>query len=475
MTSTGCCVQALAGSCPTYNELLVLANCNAVGVGQLCEGDGECGTSNALNNCPVNWDVYTRVVCTPPPPPIPPPPPLPSPPPPPPQVECTGNMQWRECGSGCNSTCTEPSPMCTMQCVPRCQCPLETPVWHDHLGTCGTTTQCLTPATSAASGGFYANDPCETYVHTQNTTTAATGWYHTGRAQMFMFAGNVQDCCNRCNEMNDPAKPPPPPSAPPNPPPPSSSIIFGIGALPSFEMSHCHGIHVSMTTFGASCQFYHRRLDGTMGTLIPRDTPASLTYSGGANWYTVPFPPPPPHEPPSPSPPPPGAPPATAVTIGIASECPKTKPIAGSSCANYNESASSCAYDFYCCPSGSMCMNLTFASCPEGTWQIALSAVNCPDSSPFLPPPPPMPSAPPNGDISPAMIIVISAIAVVAVGTAAVAIYFVLTSGASSTKAAVSGASKPLLASATSSAVERPSLAAMPSWTFDTLGASNKR
>ena len=33
-----------------------------------------------------------------------------------------------ECGSACNSTCDEPIPICTQQCVPRCQCPYDT-VW----------------------------------------------------------------------------------------------------------------------------------------------------------------------------------------------------------------------------------------------------------------------------------------------------------------------------------------------------------
>ena len=36
---------------------------------------------------------------------------------------CTGGMVWKECGSACTRTCSEPEPVCTKQCVPKCECP----------------------------------------------------------------------------------------------------------------------------------------------------------------------------------------------------------------------------------------------------------------------------------------------------------------------------------------------------------------
>ena len=50
----------------------VMKNCTEVPEGDLCEADGECGTSTVLNNCEnMNWDgftnndVYRRIACEP--------------------------------------------------------------------------------------------------------------------------------------------------------------------------------------------------------------------------------------------------------------------------------------------------------------------------------------------------------------------------------------------------------------------------
>lgn len=58
------CVDVLPGEwCPDGAENLNLPDCLAVGVGQLCEGDGECATDDTLNNCGT-YDVYARVPCS---------------------------------------------------------------------------------------------------------------------------------------------------------------------------------------------------------------------------------------------------------------------------------------------------------------------------------------------------------------------------------------------------------------------------
>ena len=36
---------------------------------------------------------------------------------------------WNDCGSMCTKTCAEPTPRCTKQCVPKCECPAAAPVW----------------------------------------------------------------------------------------------------------------------------------------------------------------------------------------------------------------------------------------------------------------------------------------------------------------------------------------------------------
>jgi len=53
-------------------------------------------------------------------------------------------MEYTECGSACNATCAG-TPICIEVCVPRCECPAEIPIWHDHLDACGTTEECPEP------------------------------------------------------------------------------------------------------------------------------------------------------------------------------------------------------------------------------------------------------------------------------------------------------------------------------------------
>ena len=54
-----CIATAVAASeCPPNAQYM--ANCDDVSIGELCEGDGECGTTNNENNCPGGYDVYRR-------------------------------------------------------------------------------------------------------------------------------------------------------------------------------------------------------------------------------------------------------------------------------------------------------------------------------------------------------------------------------------------------------------------------------
>jgi len=54
----GVLVPVDEADCPEEKNL---ANCANVGPGKMCEGDGECGTANALDNCNAGgWDIYKK-------------------------------------------------------------------------------------------------------------------------------------------------------------------------------------------------------------------------------------------------------------------------------------------------------------------------------------------------------------------------------------------------------------------------------
>lgn len=56
--SCGVCLNRVErAECPTSDALDIMPNCTGVPVGEMCEADGECGTSTVLNNCEnMNWD-----------------------------------------------------------------------------------------------------------------------------------------------------------------------------------------------------------------------------------------------------------------------------------------------------------------------------------------------------------------------------------------------------------------------------------
>ena len=61
--SCGICLRAVKRvDCPSHLNTVLdrLPLCSAIDVGEMCEGDGECGTSNEANNCGYDYDVYLR-------------------------------------------------------------------------------------------------------------------------------------------------------------------------------------------------------------------------------------------------------------------------------------------------------------------------------------------------------------------------------------------------------------------------------
>ena len=138
-SSCGICLRLVGGSeCPSIAAMEMLPNCDQLHAeGELCEGDGECDTVPAANNCNGNGDVYMRCTAAPaaglrqppwPPPagPARPPPPRvpPSPPQPPlsPLPECAAPC---EAGAECGAC---------LQLVPAGECPAEAAV--DRLPHC---------------------------------------------------------------------------------------------------------------------------------------------------------------------------------------------------------------------------------------------------------------------------------------------------------------------------------------------------
>ena len=69
--------------------------------------------------------------------------------------KCTYGMVWNDCGSACTATCDDPTPLCTKQCVAKCECPMGQ---YLEGGICITSDKCpmredmLTGAESSTSG-----------------------------------------------------------------------------------------------------------------------------------------------------------------------------------------------------------------------------------------------------------------------------------------------------------------------------------
>jgi hypothetical protein len=118
--SCGLCLELIpASDCPSEDRIRALPQCHLThAIGDLCEADGECGTSRVANNCAPNHDVYRRCETTLSAPPWLPPsdpvqPPMPGPPPstplPPvaPLPPC-GSLQTACSAGGICGSCLEP-------------------------------------------------------------------------------------------------------------------------------------------------------------------------------------------------------------------------------------------------------------------------------------------------------------------------------------------------------------------------------
>lgn len=60
-------------------------------------------------------------------------------------MDCPLGMHYSTCGSPCNVTCTDLTPVCALACVPRCECAESLSVWFPDLGQCAPQSACLPP------------------------------------------------------------------------------------------------------------------------------------------------------------------------------------------------------------------------------------------------------------------------------------------------------------------------------------------
>ena len=58
-----CLEEISASECPSISVTRRMKTCDQAEVGELCEGDGECGTHPGLDNCNGSHEVYRRVQC----------------------------------------------------------------------------------------------------------------------------------------------------------------------------------------------------------------------------------------------------------------------------------------------------------------------------------------------------------------------------------------------------------------------------
>ena len=46
--------------------------------------------------------------------------------------KCDHGMVFKDCGTACTMTCEDRNPVCTDQCVLKCECPSESPILHNN-------------------------------------------------------------------------------------------------------------------------------------------------------------------------------------------------------------------------------------------------------------------------------------------------------------------------------------------------------
>jgi hypothetical protein len=128
-----------------------------------------------------------------------------------PSDRCTGGRTFMSCASACTKTCDNQSPICTEQCVPRCQCPASTPYWDDLKQTCMSKAQCApticpTPRCAAPPTGCHYKahsglnaDGCKVYpCGLLRCSSTCISPEHNVVQHGWTGPGFGKDWCNQC-------------------------------------------------------------------------------------------------------------------------------------------------------------------------------------------------------------------------------------------------------------------------------------
>jgi hypothetical protein len=118
---------------------------------------------------------------------------------------CTGGRTFMSCASACTKTCDNKSPICTEQCVPRCQCPASTPYWDDLKQTCMSEAQCAPTDHDHADHDDADHDHAD-HEHTHEHTHDAGGLVHT-HPHHHHIACQTSDCVHGILVLTSASKP----------------------------------------------------------------------------------------------------------------------------------------------------------------------------------------------------------------------------------------------------------------------------
>jgi len=105
-------------------------------------------------------------------------------------IVCKSNTEWNDCGSSCTKTCDDPNILCSQECIEKCECPPNYPIWDETTNQCIAETECTNEET-VNFDEIYCQQGCTSYFNGCNECECN---------------GNVTSSCsttNICEELQD--------------------------------------------------------------------------------------------------------------------------------------------------------------------------------------------------------------------------------------------------------------------------------